>query len=87
MADTYKDGVTLMAEAIRREQEEALKEAQKTVKSNVSDATAQFSNKSTATAQPSTVQNSTSTPSQTATATESNDSSPEPDGTPFTPTE
>ena len=85
MAEGYKDGVTLMAEAIRREQEEALKEAQKkTGKANVSDATAQFSNKSTATAQPSTVQTSTSTPSQTATATESSDSSPEPDGTMYT---
>ena len=72
----YKDGVTLMAEAIRRENEEALKEAQKKAgQSNVSVLTAQFSNKQTST--PSTSSSSPS-PSQTAKAEESSDSSPEP---------
>ena len=51
--DEYKDGVTLMAEAIRREREEARKKAEEEKKNtNVSQATAQFSNKSTAPAQP-----------------------------------
>ena len=51
--EEYKDGVTLMAEAIRREREEAKKKAEEEKKNtNVSQATAQFSNKSTAPAQP-----------------------------------
>ena len=73
----YKDGVTLMAEAIRRENEEALKEAQKKAgQSNVSVLTAQFSNKQTT---PSS-SNSSPSPSQTAKAEESDDASAEPNG-------
>lgn len=47
--DKYKDGVTLMAEAIRREQAEELKKQEEALKNskNVSDATAQFSGKQT----------------------------------------
>lgn len=47
--EKYKDGVTLMAEAIRREQAEELKKQEEALKNskNVSDATAQFSGRQT----------------------------------------
>lgn len=42
--DKAKDGVTLIADAIRKEQAEALEKASKETRGNVIDATKQFSN-------------------------------------------
>lgn len=74
--EVYKDGVTLMAEAIRREQEEALKKV--VTMPNVSDATVQFSNKST--------QSLASKP-EPKVEPQPDESAGEPDGTIYTDTE
>ena len=84
--DKYKDGVTLMADAIRREQAEEEKKRQQTVTGNVSDATAQFSGKSVPAPDktPAPQQNtSESTPAQTS-APQQGEGNAEPDGTMYT---
>lgn len=80
--EEYKDGVTLMAEAIRREREEEKKKAEEEKKkTNVSQATAQFSNKSTAPAEPKNVSKGDDSKADDGKADDNKGDDGEPDGT------